>query len=113
MEKQKETIMAQDQFASEVGDALDCACEKVESACRGVNRDFAREAKLAAGKHGMSREQIGKVLADFGRNTADISTGPGQCLPRSITVIDVLLSTYETVLGEDEANQIYKCIEKE
>ena len=59
--------------------------------------------KLAASKHGMSRVQVEKLLADFGRNSADIATGPGLRLP-SLSVIDVLLSAYETVLGQDKAD---------
>ena len=51
------------------------------------------------------------MLADFGGNEGNISTGPGRRLP-GMSVIDVLLSAYETVLGEDEADRIYKCIEK-
>jgi len=111
VETQKEKLTAQHQFTFEVGEALNRTCEELESTCEGVNRDFAREVKLAASKHGMSGEQVGTVLVNLGRNTADISTGPGRRLPGSITVIDVLLFAYETVLDEDEANRIYKCIE--
>jgi hypothetical protein len=109
VETQKETNTAQALFISEVGAALDRACEEIDSTCEGVNRDFAQEVILAASKYGMNIEEVGKVLADFGRNEADIATGPGLRLP-SLDVIDVLRSAYETLLGEDKTNQIYKCI---
>ena len=88
---QKEPRTAQDQFISEVGEAVDRACEEMDSTCEGVNRDFAREVKLTASKYGVSIKEVGKVLADFGRNEADIATGPGLRLP-SLDVVDVLLS---------------------
>ena len=81
METQKEALTAQDQFASEVGDALERAFEELGSTFEGVNRDFAREVKIAASKHAMSGEQIEKVLADFGGNEGNISIGPGRRLP--------------------------------
>ena len=112
METQKEALTTQEQFASDVGDALERAFEELDSTFEGVNRDFAREVKIAASKHAMSGEQIEKVLGDFGGNEGNISTGPGRRLPGPMNIIDVLLSAYETVLGEDEAKRIYKCIEK-
>jgi hypothetical protein len=81
VETQKDTITAQEQFAFEVGEALSPACEELESACEGVNRDFAQEVDLAASKLAMSRQQVEKVLADFGGNEADISIGRGWSLP--------------------------------
>jgi hypothetical protein len=105
VETQNDTITAQEQFAFEVGEALDRACEELESTCEGVNRDFAKEVNLAANKHAMSRQQVAEVLADFGGNEADISIGRGWSLPGSMNVIDVLRSAYETVLGEDKAIQ--------
>jgi hypothetical protein len=112
VETHNETNTAQALFISEVGEALDRACVELESTCEGVNRDFAQEVEEAARKYGMGREQVGKVLTDFGRNSADIATGPGLRLP-SLNVIDVLLSAYETVLGEEEAHRIRACIENE
>jgi hypothetical protein len=111
VETQKDTITAQEQFAFEVGEALGHACEELESTCESVNRAFAKEVNLAASKHAMSREQVEKVLADFGGNEADISIGRGWSLAGSMNVIDVLRSAFETVLGEDKATRIYKCNE--
>jgi hypothetical protein len=112
MKTGNETRTAQEQFTFEVCDALNRACEGLDSTCEGVNRDFAREVKLDASMYGMSRCQLGKALADFERNEADIATGPSLRLP-PLNVIDVLLSAYETVLGADEACRIRKCIENE
>jgi hypothetical protein len=105
---QKEELTAQQQFGFEVAEAITHACEELDSTCEGVNRDFAEEVTLAASGYAMNREQVEKVLADFGGNEAGISIGPGRRLPGPITVIDVLRSAYEIVLGEDEANRIYK-----
>jgi hypothetical protein len=111
MDTQKEALTAQQQFTLDVGEALALALEELEPTCEGVNSDFAREVKLAASKHGMSRVQVEKLFADFGGNEADISIGRGWSLSGSMNVIDVLRSAYETVLGEDKANRICKCIE--
>ena len=104
-ETQKDSITPGQQFAFEVGEALGRACEELESTCEGVNPDFAKEVNIAASNHAMSRQQVAKVVADFGGNEADISLGRGWSLPGSMNVIDVLRSAYETVLGEDKANQ--------
>jgi len=109
---QKEPSSAQGKFIFDVGDAFNRACEELESTCEGVNRDFAQEVKEAACKYGMDREQVGKVLTDFGRNSADIATGPGLRLP-SLNVIDVRLSAYETILDEEEAHRIRKFIKND
>jgi hypothetical protein len=110
METQKEALTAQEQCSSEVGDALERAFEELDSAFESVNLDFAETVKLAASKHAMSGEQIEKALADFGGNEGDISIGPCRRLP-GMSVIDVLRTAYDDVLGEDEADRIYKCID--
>ena len=112
MEPKDETRTALEEFTCQVGDALNRTSEDLDSACWHANMEFALEVKRAASKHAMNSEQIDKVLADFAGNEADIATGPGRRLPK-LTIIDVLLSAYESVIGEEKANRIYECVHKE
>jgi len=109
----KETLTAQEQFASEVREAIIRALESMSFDCETANLDFARDVKLSAAEHAMGPEQIEEVLAGFGRNVADISIGLGRYLPDSLTVIEALFSAYESLLGEHGAEELHKRTESD
>jgi hypothetical protein len=104
----RETLTAQEQFASEVGEAIIRVLERVEFECETANLDFARDVKLAAAKHAMDPQQIKEVLTCFGSNTVGISIGPDRWLPGSLNVMEALFSAYESLLGENEAEELHK-----
>jgi hypothetical protein len=110
MEMRKETHTDEQQFTSEVGTAIDHVLEDVEFACETANLDFARAVGVAAMKQAMRPEQVKGVLTNFGEHTADISIGPGRQLPGSLSVVEMLFSAYDSLLGAHEANTIHKRI---
>lgn len=101
----------EEQFNSAVGNALENAFEELESEITGINLEFADNVRLAAGEHGMGREQIYRVLAGFAGNNTDIGVylpDAGINTPQGLrNVIDAFRAAYTLLLGEGAADRLF------
>jgi hypothetical protein len=107
----------EEQFSFEVRDALGKAFEKLESEITAMNLDFADDVRLSAREHGMSREQIDRVLVGFAVNDTDISAylanEDTNILLGLKNVVDAFRAAYDLLLGEGSADRIFALTQEE